>query len=141
MRQALALVFNKRNLGSYTVFGVGAGLMLSIITWLKFRWFFTNDYPNLFLTVIGFLFILIGVFIGIRMFATGQKPSHHNPVDMLSKREAEVFRMLLEDKSNKEIACGLFIENSTLKTHINNIYRKLEVSDRRELILKFTNGF
>jgi len=40
----------------------------------------------------------------------------------------------LNDKSNKEIALALFVSHSTIKTHINNVYKKLEVSSRQEIV-------
>jgi LuxR family maltose regulon positive regulatory protein len=50
----------------------------------------------------------------------------------LSERELEVLAFLAERDSNKEIAAQLFIAPSTVKRHTLNIYRKLEVNDRRE---------
>ena len=40
---------------------------------------------------------------------------------------------IAEGKSNKEIASELFISLSTVKTHINNLYKKLDVSSRDDL--------
>lgn len=42
------------------------------------------------------------------------------------------FDLIVAGKSNKEIIEKLFIELSTLKTHINKIYKTLEVSSRKE---------
>ncbi|GAB4110917.1 MAG: hypothetical protein OHK0057_02610 [Thermoflexibacter sp.] len=58
---------------------------------------------------------------------------------MLSPREIEVLTLIKEGLSNKEIAEKLFISLSTVKTHINNIYKILEVKNRREAIEKM-NG-
>ena len=57
----------------------------------------------------------------------------------LSQQETKVKKMILEGKSNKEIAEELFISLSTVKTHITNIYQKLNISNRRDLISKFKN--
>ena len=54
----------------------------------------------------------------------------------LSKREWEVARLLLEGKSNKLIALSLGISDRTVEFHLKNIYNKLQVSTRVELILK-----
>lgn len=59
--------------------------------------------------------------------------------DDLSKQEKVIRSLILEGKSNKEIANELFISLSTVKSHISNIYNKLRVSDRQELIQKFQN--
>jgi DNA-binding CsgD family transcriptional regulator len=46
---------------------------------------------------------------------------------------------MYEKKSNKEIASELFISHNTVKTHINNIYKKLAISNREELNSFFEN--
>ena len=50
----------------------------------------------------------------------------------LSLRQREVFDLILNGNSNKEITTKLHIELSTLKTHINQIYKILEIKSRRE---------
>lgn len=55
----------------------------------------------------------------------------------ISKREGEVIGMILEGKSNREIEKALFISYHTVKNHISNIYSKLKVSSRYELIQLF----
>lgn len=48
----------------------------------------------------------------------------------LSKQEQIVLEYLLDDKTNKDIAEALFLSVSTVKTHTNNIYKKLNVQSR-----------
>jgi DNA-binding CsgD family transcriptional regulator len=54
----------------------------------------------------------------------------------LSKRENEVIELLLQGKSNKQIAEMLGISASTVEFHLKNIFAKLEVHSRTEVILK-----
>ncbi|MBR2062905.1 MAG: helix-turn-helix transcriptional regulator, partial [Anaerotignum sp.] len=54
----------------------------------------------------------------------------------LSPREMDVFRELLTDKKRKEIAEALCISENTVKTHTSNVFSKLEVSTRNELMEK-----
>ncbi|MFV0565499.1 MAG: response regulator transcription factor [Flavobacteriaceae bacterium] len=51
---------------------------------------------------------------------------------LLTKQEQNILNLLLGEKSNKEIADALFISLSTVKTHVNNIYKKLSVQSREE---------
>ena len=53
---------------------------------------------------------------------------------MLSAREAEVAELYIDGLSYKEIARALRISPGTVRTHLNAIYRKLEVSSRTELM-------
>ena len=55
-------------------------------------------------------------------------------VEPLSARELDVLRLLDDGLSNQQIALKLNIANSTVKTHINNIYGKLGVQTRVQAI-------
>ena len=52
----------------------------------------------------------------------------------LSNREVEITKSILEGYSYKEIADRLFISYETVKTHVNNIYRKCRVKGKMELV-------
>jgi LuxR family maltose regulon positive regulatory protein len=54
----------------------------------------------------------------------------------LTDRETEVLRLIVAGLSNTEIADELFIAESTVKTHINHIYAKLNVTSRAQSIAK-----
>lgn len=58
------------------------------------------------------------------------------PSNKLSRREGDVVNLLLKGKSNKLIALSLGISERTVEFHLKNIYAKLQVSSRVELILK-----
>ncbi|MFI1772095.1 helix-turn-helix domain-containing protein [Thalassobellus citreus] len=53
--------------------------------------------------------------------------------EQLTKQEQNILNLLLENKSNKEIAEAVFVSLSTVKTHLNNIYKKLNVQSRDEI--------
>lgn len=57
----------------------------------------------------------------------------------LSKREQEIFFLVLEGKSNKEIGEVLFISVKTVKNHIYNIFQKLGVNSRIKLYIFIRN--
>jgi LuxR family maltose regulon positive regulatory protein len=54
--------------------------------------------------------------------------------ELLSARELDVLRLLSDGRSNAEIARELFVEQSTVKTHLIHLYRKLSVSSRTQAI-------
>jgi LuxR family maltose regulon positive regulatory protein len=54
----------------------------------------------------------------------------------LSERELEVLALVASGKSNLEIASSLFVSLSTVKTHINNLYRKLGARSRTQAIAR-----
>ncbi|MHB8064615.1 MAG: response regulator [Ruminiclostridium sp.] len=50
----------------------------------------------------------------------------------LTNREIEVLKLIAEGMINKEIAKNLFISEKTVKNHISNIFKKLDVNDRTQ---------
>ena len=55
-------------------------------------------------------------------------------IDPLSQRELEVLRLIIDGATNKEIADELVLTVNTVKRHISNIFRKLDVSNRAQAI-------
>ena len=53
-----------------------------------------------------------------------------------TKREIEVMKLLLQGKSNKQIALSLGISQSTVEYHLKNVYKKLQVTSRTEAVLR-----
>jgi DNA-binding NarL/FixJ family response regulator len=66
-----------------------------------------------------------------RMVIKSFQKNQHSP---LSKRETQVLEMVGEGKSRTQIANELFIDGETVKTHLKNVYIKLEVSSKADAI-------
>jgi DNA-binding NarL/FixJ family response regulator len=62
--------------------------------------------------------------------ATSIDGSDDETGSQLSKREIEILRLMAEGKENKEIAQDLYISPQTVKNHISNILRKLQIENR-----------
>lgn len=62
----------------------------------------------------------------------GIRKEEINPFTELSEREFEVLRLIAAGKSNTEIAVMLVIGESTVKTHVRNILRKIHLEDRTQ---------
>ena len=66
----------------------------------------------------------------------------HSDSSPLTRREAEVLRLMAEGKSNKAIGEFLFISEKTVKNHVSSILQKLEVEDRTQaVIIAIKNGW
>lgn len=69
----------------------------------------------------------------IKEHATMRSEAFDAQLHGLTDRQREVYDLIISGKTNKEIMNELYIEQSTLKTHINQIYGKLNIKSRREL--------
>lgn len=65
----------------------------------------------------------------------GPAATHDDELDRLSAREQEVMRLIARGYTYKEAAAELFISVKTVETHVSNVLRKLQLSNRTELTL------
>ena len=68
-----------------------------------------------------------------------QKREETDFVNLLTEKERMIWQSLAAGKANKEIAADLYIEISTVKTHINNLYKRLGVANRKEAISLYSS--
>lgn len=59
-----------------------------------------------------------------------------NSNDILTKREREVFELLVQDQTTKDIARKLFISEKTVRNHISNVIQKLGVKGRAQAVIE-----
>jgi len=71
--------------------------------------------------------------------ASSEKERKQALPDQLTPRENDVLKCLTTGCTNKEIAAKLFISEKTVKTHLNSIFRKLNVTKRLQAILLAIN--
>lgn len=64
---------------------------------------------------------------------TGEIADADDELDRLSAREQEVMRMIARGYAYKEVAAELFLSVKTVETHVSNVLRKLQLSNRHEL--------
>ena len=71
-----------------------------------------------------------------------QESNEENLLSYLTQREEEVLELLTQGVTYKGVAGKLFISETTVKTHVNNIFQKLQVNDRTQAVLyAINNGF
>lgn len=54
----------------------------------------------------------------------------------LTKREREIFELLIKNNTTKEIASKLYISEKTVRNHISNVIQKLSVKSRTQAIIE-----
>jgi len=75
-------------------------------------------------------------------FREEENKQEENLLSYLTAREEEVLELLTQGNNYRGIAGKLFISETTVKTHVNNIFQKLQVNDRTQAVLyALNNGF
>jgi DNA-binding CsgD family transcriptional regulator len=70
--------------------------------------------------------------------ASGQSARRRStPVDALTQQELAVARLVVGGASNRDAAATLYVSPKTIEFHLGNVYRKLEVRSRTELVRSF----
>ena len=135
---------------SYWLYGLLMGALLLLLQAVQFRTLFYNQRLELFGGVVAVIFMGVGIWLGVTLRQRKGKPepqatpSASNPPKAtitpeslgISPREADVLALLMEGHSNQEIADQLFVSLNTVKTHLANLYQKLEVQRRAQAIRK-----
>ncbi len=135
------------------LYGLALGSLVSLMAWSKYRFMVIDHATELYVLLIAIVFVTVGIWIGLRWSAppvrpeTGSEPIPAPSVSPLpdqqvlerlgiSSRELEVLIHLSKGLSNDEIASQLFVSTNTIKTHLGNLYTKLDVKRRTQAIEK-----
>jgi LuxR family transcriptional regulator, maltose regulon positive regulatory protein len=65
-----------------------------------------------------------------------EKFKKNNLVSVLRERELDILKLISQDLTNQEIADKLFISLNTVKTHLKNVFLKLDVDNRTKAVAK-----
>ena len=133
--------------------GITLGLLSALMIWGKYRLVLLDNRLELYILLISGIFIGVGVWVGAKLI----KPKTiiqekivvqeraviatvHEPVlskeaeQLISPREHNVLQLLAKGLSNEEIAAELFVSQNTIKTHLSNLYFKLDVKRRTQAV-------
>jgi len=99
-----------------------------------------ETYKNFVYGLSVFCLLLIATVVYLKVQLKKAKTNDINADTLyLTNQEKRIAELIIQGKTNKDIASELFISLSTVKTHIRNLYGKLEISNREELTAKFKN--
>lgn len=85
------------------------------------------------------LFSLIIYILGINIINRLEEKHQKDQVPgfKLTRREEEIFDLILQKKTNAQISADLYIAESTVKKHVQNILKKLNLSNKEDIIDKY----
>jgi two-component system, NarL family, response regulator LiaR len=111
------------------------------LQWLQFG-VIARTYPTeIYVGLIALAFMGLGVWAGAKLFRRPAAQAFETNTRAMtslgiSDREFEVLQQLAAGRSNKEISAKLNVSPNTVKTHVANLYGKLEVKRRTEAVLR-----
>lgn len=125
-----------------------------LLKWLQWKYLIADHSMEIYVGIVALLFTLLGIWIAHNIISSKTReiivekrvlvPTPAAPVfDKnaleklgLTSRENEVLQLLVRGYSNAEIAARLFLSVSTIKTHVSNLFFKLDVTSRIKAIEK-----
>ena len=136
------------------IYSISLALLLFLLKWLELRFIIFDHSFEIYIGFIAVIFTALGIWLALKL----SKPKIETVVvekevyvnrnenfvlDIslvsqleLSKRELEILGLLAQGHSNQEIAAKLFVSLSTVKTHIQNLFEKLDVKRRTQAVEK-----
>ena len=112
------------------------GLLMIILEVVHYRTMIRDLRVEAYGAIIGVIFLIFGIWLGAQIVAPKKQSRFDAEKLGLSNRELDVLELLAAGHSNQEIADSLFVSLNTVKTHISNIYGKLNVKRRTQAIQK-----
>ena len=136
------------------VYSICLALLLFLLKWLQLRFIIFDNSLEIYIGCIAFIFTALGIWLALKL----SKPKIETVVVEkevfisrndnfilnkslvaqleLSTRELEILGLVAEGNSNQEIANRLFVSLSTVKTHNQNLFEKLDVKRRTQAVEK-----
>ena len=134
------------------IYGTSLALVLLLLKWLELRYIIFDHSLEVYIGSIALIFTALGIWLALKLSKPKtiivekevylQKRETFIPNEAmisqheLSPRELEILHLIASGKSNQEIANTIFVSLSTVKTHNQNIFQKLEVKRRTQAIEK-----
>lgn len=75
-----------------------------------------------------------------RHAASAPTPADEKRLSVLTSREVEVLRLIGRGESNTEMSRALWVAETTVKTHVTRIFRKLDIRDRAQAVVAYETG-
>jgi two-component system, NarL family, response regulator LiaR len=136
------------------IYSISLALLLFLLKWLELQFVIFNHSFEIYIGLIAVIFTALGIWLALKLSKPKietvvlEKEVYVNRDENfvlnsslisqleLSKRELEILNLLAQGHSNQEIAATLFVSISTVKTHNQNLFEKLEVKRRIQAVEK-----
>lgn len=132
---------------SILLYGIILGVLLIALKLLEYNLVIKNNVFEVYAGIVALLFCAVGIWVGLK-FTTqskkivvevqGAEDWKVNKAVLeelgISKREYDVLELIAVGHTNQEVADKLFVSPNTVKTHLSNLFSKLDVSRRTQAV-------
>lgn len=136
------------------LYGLLLAMLIFALKWLQWKFVLVDNAIDIYIGAIALFFTILGVWVASQIMRPKvetlivEKEIIVQPPEVftlntaelqklnLNNREYEVLQLLAKGHSNADIAAHLFLSVSTIKTHVSNLYFKMDVKSRTQAITK-----
>ena len=123
------------------LYGLALAAGAFLLEWLQYKYLVRAFAPEIYIVLIALAFTGLGIWAGYRLTPKSVSPPfERNDAAIkslaLTDRELQILELLAAGQANKEIARDLDVSPNTVKTHIANLFQKLEAERRTQAIQK-----
>ena len=136
------------------LYGALMAILVFALKWLQWKYLITDNASDLYVGLIAIFFTLLGIWVATQLakpkiqtvivekeIYLGQPGDFAiNETELkklnLTTREYEVLQLLTQGYTNAEIADKLYLSLSTIKTHVSNLFVKMDVKNRTQALEK-----
>jgi two-component system, NarL family, response regulator LiaR len=132
------------------LYGGILAILIFALKWLQWKFLIIEISLDIYVGIVAIFFTILGIWIATQLVKTKTRtiiiekevPEKHliNETELarlnLNRREYEVLQFLAKGYSNADIAKALFLSLSTVKTHVSNLFVKMEVKSRTQAMEK-----
>jgi len=128
------------------IYGLALAVLVFVLKLLQWKFLIVDNAIDIYIGLIALFFTVLGIWIAKQLIKPKVKTViiekeipeifEINEIELqnlnLSNREYEVLQLLAKGYSNKEISEQLFLSVSTIKTHVSNLFFKMDVKNRTQ---------
>lgn len=136
------------------LYGLILAILVFALKWLQWKFLIVDNAIDIYIGLVALFFTVLGIWVATQLvkpkvqtvivekevFVAQTEEFTINETELkklnLSSREYEVLQLLARGYSNTDIAESLFLSLSTIKTHVSNLYLKMDVKSRTQAIDK-----
>ena len=136
------------------LYGLILAMLVFALKWLQWKFVLVDNAIDIYIGLVALFFTILGIWVASHIMRSRVKtlsvekeiivPQSEsfaiNTAELqklnLNSREYEVLQLLAQGQSNADIAASLFLSLSTIKTHVSNLYFKMDVKSRTQAITK-----